>query len=261
MWDSPCSHTVPGMDEFSRCLSLSGASNFRDLGGYTGEGGRIVRWRRIFRSDHLARLTPEDAQLLQSLGLARAVDFRGRAESAALAYALPSVRYHPLPIEPTVVQRAKEMAVAGRQMTAEIAVGLMQDTYRAFVSDNRAQFAALFAHLLDEDTPLVFHCTAGKDRTGFAAALILLALGVPRETVMQDYLLTNGLYRRPAELARTAPDEVLDVIWRVQECFLEAALQAVERDHGGLDRYLMRLGLDEAARARLHNLYLQAPAR
>ena len=249
------------MDEFPRSLALSGASNFRDLGGYAGLDGRVVRWRRIFRSDHLARLTPQDIGLLADLGLARAVDFRGQAESAAQAYALPAVRYHALPIEPTVVQRAKDMAQAGQQITAPIAVRLMQDPYRAFVSDNTQQFAALFAHLLDEDTPLVFHCTAGKDRTGFAAALILLALGVPRDVVMQDYLLTNGLYRRPAELARTAPDEVLSVVWRVQQDFLEAALQAVEQDHGGLPQYLeRRLGLNAAARERLAQLYLQRPA-
>lgn len=138
-------------------------------------------------------------------GLIGSGDFRGQAESAALAYELPDVRYHALPIEPTVVQRAREMALAGRQMTAPIAVQLMQETYRAFVSDNTQQFAGLFGQLLADDTPLVFHCTAGKDRTGFAAALILLALGVPREVVMQDYLLTNGLYRRPVSLPSPVP--------------------------------------------------------
>lgn len=246
------------MDDYSRSLSLSGASNFRDLGGYVGEEGRTVRWRRLFRSDHLAGLTPEDARVLAGLGLTRTVDFRGQAESAALAYALPEVRYHALPIEPTVVQRAKEMAIAGHQITAPIAVGLMQDTYRAFVSDNAEQFAGLFEQLLADDTPLVFHCTAGKDRTGFAAALILLALGVSREVVMQDYLLTNGLYRRPAGLKSSAPEAVLNVIWRVQEDFLQAALQAVEHDHGGMQQYLsQRLGVNEAARKRLADLYLQ----
>ncbi|MBS0524360.1 MAG: tyrosine-protein phosphatase, partial [Proteobacteria bacterium] len=138
------------------------------------------------------------------------------------------------------------------------AVELMQDTYRAFVSDNTAQFAGLFEQLLAEDTPLVFHCTAGKDRTGFAAALILLALGVDRDVVMQDYLLTNGLYRRPESLKSSAPEEVLNVIWRVREDFLQAALQSVDRDHGGVQRYLgRRLGVDEAARRRLADLYLQ----
>ena len=250
------------MDDFSRSNLLIGASNFRDLGGYAIPDGRVVRWRRIFRSDHLAALTAHDLRVLTDLGLGRAVDFRGQAESAALAYDLPDVRYQALPIEPTVVQRAKEMARAGRQITAPVAVQLMQDTYRAFVSDNARQFAGLFEQLLAEDTPLVFHCTAGKDRTGFAAALILLALGVPRPVVMQDYLLTNGLYRRPQSLGSSAPNEVLDVIWRVQEDFLQAALQAVDRDHGGVLPYLaQRLGVDDAARRRLADLYLQAPGR
>ena len=249
------------MSEFSRTLDLAGASNFRDLGGYASQDGRHVRWRRIFRSDHLASLTGQDRQLLAGLGVGRTVDFRGQAESAALAYELPEVRYHALPIEPTVVQRAKEMALAGHSMTAPIAVRLMQDTYRAFVSDNTSQFASLFEQLLLEDTPLVFHCTAGKDRTGFAAALGLLALGVSREVVMQDYLLTNGLYRRPAGLVSSAPEEVLNVIWRVQAEFLQAALQAVDHDHGGVQRYLKhRLGMHEAATKRLAELYLQPHA-
>ena len=248
------------MADFTRSLNLSGASNFRDLGGYVTQGGRHVRWRRIFRSDHLAGLTQQDMQLLTGLGLARAVDFRGQAESAALAYKLPAVHYHALPIEPTVVQRAKEMALAGHQMTEQVAVQLMQDTYRAFVSDNTRQFASLFDCLLISDATLVFHCTAGKDRTGFAAALVLLALGVPQDLVMQDYLLTNGLYRRPAGLVSSAPEDVLNVIWRVQEDFLQAALQAVERDHGGLLPYLSgRLGVNDTARKRLAELYLQPP--
>ena len=75
---------------------MMGATNFRDLGGYTGHGGQQVKWRRIFRSDHLAALTPQDQALLADLGVARAVDFRGKAESAAYAYALPGISYHPL---------------------------------------------------------------------------------------------------------------------------------------------------------------------
>ena len=92
------------------------------------------------------------------------------------------------------------------------------------------------------------------------AALVLLALGVPQDLVMQDYLLTNGLYRRPAGLVSSAPEDVLNVIWRVQEDFLQAALQAVERDHGGLLPYLSgRLGVNDTARKRLAELYLQPP--
>lgn len=243
---------------FDRSIPLSGASNFRDLGGYAGTGGRPVRWRRLFRSDHLAALTPHDAETLQSLGLSRAFDFRGERERSAVPYTLAGVAQHALPIEPTVVQRLQELVEAGRTVTPEHTVELMQDTYRAFVHDNAARFASLFEHLLDSDAPLVFHCTAGKDRTGFAAAMILLALGVPRQVVMQDYLLTNQLYRMPPAVARRAPREVLKVLWRVQQEFLDAALHAVDQDYGGVDQYLAReLGVAAPERRRLAELYLQ----
>ena len=242
----------------SRSLPLSGATNFRDLGGYVGHGGRAVQWRRLFRSDHLASLTVQDQALLADLGVARAVDFRGKAESAAYAYALPGISYHPLAIEPTVVQRALELQRTGHQLTAQDAVGLMQETYRGFVHDNAPRFAALFGLLLASDEPLVFHCTAGKDRTGFAAALILLALGVPRDVVMQDYLLTNALYQRPPGMGSHAPEEVLAVLWRVQEEFLNAALHRVDKDFGGVQAYLVDvLGVDAAAQKELAGRYLQ----
>lgn len=241
----------------ARSLGLAGASNFRDLGGYGGSAGASVRWRRLFRSDHLAGLTEADAQALAQLGIARAFDFRGVAERAAQPYALPGVVQHALPIEPTVVQRMKALAEAGETITPAHAVALMQDTYRAFVSDNAARFAELFGHLLDSDAPLVFHCTAGKDRTGFAAALILLALGVPRAEVMRDYLLTNEHYRMPALDDSRAPRAALQVLWRVQEDFLLAALQTVDEDFGGIDAYLARqLGVRAAERAQLARLYL-----
>ncbi|MCB2069261.1 MAG: tyrosine-protein phosphatase, partial [Ottowia sp.] len=88
-----------------RSLRLSGASNFRDLGGYTGAGGRTVRWRRVFRSDHLAALTPGDAAALRELGVARRFDVRRVSERDRLRYSPPGVAKHTLPIEPTVVQR------------------------------------------------------------------------------------------------------------------------------------------------------------
>lgn len=243
----------------TRSLNLIGATNFRDLGGYAAQGGRAVRWRKLFRSDHLAALTPEDLATLAKLGLSRAYDFRGVAERAAVPYALPGVASYSLSIEPTVVQRMKDLLEAGHKLTAQETVGLMQQTYRAFVHDNSHRFAELFAQLLDNDTPLVFHCTAGKDRTGFAAALILLALGVSRPVVMQDYLLTNDFFRMPHSPPGLAPQEVLDVLWRVQEDFLDAALQVVEHDYGGVQQYLVKqLGVGPTEQARLEALYLQA---
>ena len=243
----------------SRSLNLSGASTFRDLGGYIALDGRPVRWRTLFRSDHLATLTPQDQAVLSKLGLVRAYDFRGVKERAAVPYELPGIASHSLPIEPTVVQRMKDLLETGHRLTAQETVALMQETYRAFVSDNGPRFADLFTHLLDNDAPLVFHCTAGKDRTGFAAALILLALGVPRPVVMQDYLLTNELLRMDSAPAYGVPLEVMQVLWRVQADFLDAALHAVDADHGGVDTYLQReLHVGPPERKRLAELYLKA---
>lgn len=245
-----------------RSIALDGTTNFRDLGGYAGADGRTVRWRKLFRSDHLAGLSPADLQALQALGVARAVDFRGVQERASQGYVWPFLDQQVLGIEPTVVQRALALVQQGHRLTADETVGLMQDTYRSFVIDNADRFARLFHLLQDSDQPLVFHCTAGKDRTGWAAALILLALGVSREAVREDYLLTNQLYRRPAELAAKAaqsvPQDILDVLWRVQMPFLDSAFALAEQHAGSMDRYLAEvLGVDAAARQRLAQRYLE----
>ena len=242
-----------------RSLNLEGATNFRDLGGYRGRDGRSVRWRRIFRSDHLAGLSARDREILAGAGLARAVDFRGVAERAATPYDLPGVRQLPLPIEPTVVQSLTALLEAGRRITAHDAVELMKETYTGFVVDNVDRYAALFRHLVEDDAPLVFHCTAGKDRTGFAAAMILHALGVPEDVVFEDFLLTNTLYRRaPAPERTDVPREALEVIWRVRREFLDASLHAVRARYGSSDGYLEAIGVGGRERDRLAELYLEA---
>ncbi len=243
-----------------RVWRLQGAPNFRDLGGYIGHGGRPLRWRRLFRSDHLADLTPADHTRLQPLQLARAFDFRGIEERAATPYALSGVAQHSLAIEPTVVQRMHDIAAAGTTLTAPVVTELMKELYRALVNDRSDRFAELFEHLIESDAPSVFHCTAGKDRTGIAAALVLLALGVSRDTVRADYLLTNELVRDPAGIESATPLEARAVLWRVQQGFLDTALEIVDDDHGGIERYLaQRLRLSPAARRALAERYLQPP--
>ena len=245
--------------QLDRVLPLQGASNFRDLGGYPGHAGRELRWRRLFRSDHLGGLTDADKAVLAALGLTTTLDFRGEAERAAAAYELPGVTQHSLAIEPTVVQRMQGLADAGQPVTAVAVTGLMKDLYRGLVNDQAHRFAELFEHLLQARSPVVFHCTAGKDRTGFAAALVLLALGVPRDVVVRDYLLTNQVFRHPPSQGGAVPAEAMAVLWRVQEDFLAAALQAVDADHGGVERYLhRRLGLGAAALDALADKYLAA---
>jgi len=241
-----------------RVLRLQGATNFRDLGGYPGHGGRPLRWRTVFRSDQLGDLTELDRSTLSALGLKRSFDFRGRTESEARPYRLPGVTRHSLAIEPLVVQRMHDLRAAGRTLTAPTVVELMKELYRGLINDHAARFAELFESLLQADTPVVFHCTAGKDRTGVAAALVLLALGVPRDLVLQDYLLTNELYRHPVLPRSDTPADVLAVLWRVQEGFLDAALRTIAAEHGGIARYLhQRLRLSPAALEALAGRYLQ----
>ena len=252
-----------------RAIPLQGASNFRDLGGYVGHEGRPVRWRKMFRSDQLGSLTAVDAGLLSGLGgfdrsggldglgIGRVFDFRGQQERLAAPCTLPGAQVHSLSIEPSVVQRIGEHLAAGSPLTKAQMVTYMQQTYRDFVVYDTPRFAELFVHLLASDAPLVFHCTAGKDRTGFAAALILLALGVSREDVMEDYLLTNQLLKRPPFQGSVLLPEVRAVLEGVQADFLEAALHSVKREHGGLESYFTNgLGLGTAERARLAASYL-----
>ena len=242
----------------SRALPLHGASNFRDLGGYVGAQGRPVQWRKLFRSDHLGDLQAPDIAQLQALGLARVCDFRGLTERAAHPCAMPGPAVHALTIEPTVVQALEDFAQRNQGIGEADAVRLMQQTYRAFVTDNSARYAELFGHLLHNDAPLVFHCTAGKDRTGFAAALILSALGVSRDDIMADYLLTNQLYKPPAMVGGGAPPEVRAAVRRVQADYLQASLDVVEADFGGMANYLNKgIGLSANDLKRLEYLYLK----
>lgn len=245
-----------------RHIPLDGTSNFRDLGGYRSHDGRSVRWGQLFRSDHLAHLSAQGLQQLQSLGVAHSIDFRGQQERQVQAYAWPALQTQALSVEPTVVQEALALVQAGGKLGEAESVAIMQATYRSFVRDYAPQFAQLFQSLLQTSTPLVFHCTAGKDRTGWAAALILEALGVDRPTIARDYLLTNQYYQRPhLGFGRMAeiPEAVLQVLWRVQPEFLESAYAEVHTHWGDMSTYLQdAMGLDADALQRLRQRYLVA---
>ena len=237
---------------------LQGASNFRDVGGYRNADGRRVRQGQVFRSDHLAGLTPEDLARLASLGIGHSLDFRGTAESTATPYAIPGVQRLALTIEPTVIARMQALVAQGIVPTTEETVALMQETYRDFVNHNAGTFGRFLKHLLEQPTPQVFHCTAGKDRTGFAAALLLSALGVDRSTIEHDYLLTNQLYQRDARLEGQGHAHVMKVLWQVQPEFLHAAFDAVETQHGGMQDYLHgAIGLSPQELAELQRRLLQ----
>lgn len=254
-------------------LALTGAPNFRDLAGdtgYRGAGGRALRRHRVFRSDHLGQLSQDDLKRLAAGPGTRfrVLDLRGVNERTTAACSLPAAEVHSLPIEPTIVQKLTDLLDAGARLTEADTVALMQDTYRGFVRGNTPRFAELFAHVLDAqaDSPIVFHCTAGKDRTGFAAAILLRLLGVPHETVIQDYLLTNEYffahYKWNLVLARLMKGgrfaDAIRGFMRAEPQYLSTAFDTMDREFGSFERYIRDgIGLSPTEVEHLRTTYLE----
>ena len=238
---------------------LIGASNFRDVGGYVSSDGRRVRQGRIFRSNQLGQLTAHDLAQLETLGVHSVVDFRSDDEVAKAGPGLlTGALRHTLPIDPSIGYQLRTRLEGGQPINRQVTEELMCDLYRGFVCDHARHFRRFFELLLAESTPLVFHCSAGKDRTGFAAALILSALGVSRDLVFQDYMLTNLLWKIDPLSMGDLPADVMTALGRAEEAFLSAAFETITTEFGSMDHYLsLELGLHTPERTRLSDLYLE----
>ena len=175
----------------SRVLSLDGGINFRDLGGYRSRDGRHVKWGKLFRCGHLANLSDEDLVTLRALGINRVHDFRREEEQHRMPsrhfFAHSSADYQ---ISIGSMSRFWDILLAGK-LTALSSHELVVNSYRDCIEEVIPAYTRFMRGILDNDRGgSLFHCAAGKDRTGMAAALILGALDVPRETIVEDYLLT-----------------------------------------------------------------------
>jgi len=244
-----------------RAVVLEGASNVRDLGGWPSARGGRVAYGRVFRAAALARLTEADRVGLAALGLRTVCDFRGRKERARAPSrldGLAGLEVRSIPIEPSIGASLADI-LATREATGEDVLDLLRRAYLSYAFDWAHCYRAVFDLILEpERLPLMFHCSAGKDRTGFAAALVLTALHVPWEAVVQDYLATNRLWRSDPELARELPPSVAEKLLGVHAELLETAFDAMRRECGSVDRYLATvLGLDAARRERLRTLLIE----
>jgi protein-tyrosine phosphatase len=235
-----------------RLIALEGASNVRDLGGWPAAGGARVRFGAVFRSASLEGLTRGDAIRLGRTGLRTVVDLRGEVEqqrAPSRLDVLAGAALYPLPIEPSL-GGPRRSAAPVRPATAAEALEMMRRAYTSYALDWSHRYAALFDLLLDAARrPLLFHCTAGKDRTGFGAALLLAALGVSWEAIRADYLATDRLWQADAHIRSIMPAEVADVLLGVHGELLDVAFASIRTACGSLDAYLeQRIGLDATRR-------------
>lgn len=258
-----------------RRVPFEGASNFRDLGGYATTDGRRVRWGRLYRSDDLSELTEADVARLERVGLRLVIDLRSPNERAGEPDRLPKgaapdvvhLPVHGIRIEPVEIrERIRTGKVDGIDFDR-----MLVDANADFVREFDAEYAAMLGLVAQADAlPTLVHCTAGKDRAGFATAVVLMALGVPRETILYDYMLTNAFtavqIRQTLRsiylisLFRTDP-ELVEPVLQARPHYLQAAFDAIDQQWGSPELYLQRaLGLDESERARLQNALLVDPS-
>lgn len=258
-----------------RLLNFEGIANFRDLGGYPTEDGRQVKWGVLYRSGTLAHSSDADLEGLAQLKLNTMIDFRSAAEKEEEPDRLPN------PPGFSVVEIAT--LDDGNKMVAEIMQriesgdfgdmdpgGMMLDANRQFAREFTPQYRE-FARTVQaaNGEPVLWHCTAGKDRAGFAAAILLRILGVPEDIVMQDYMASedHALEARKFQMlllrlfkGQVAADKMA-IFMGVEEAWLRAAFDEIDASWGGFDNYVRDgLGLSDADLEQLRNRLLVAPS-
>lgn len=241
-------------------VALEGGSNFRDIGGHRTGDGRTVRRGAVFRSAHLGNLTDADRKAIGNLGVRTIVDLRGVNEAAETPHRVDGTgaRIVGAHIEPGVGEKIRG-AVENGTATPELMAQFLTEHYRDYPRRCTPGFRTLFNVLTDGKLrPLVFHCTAGKDRTGFAAALLLTLLGVHWDDVMEDYLRTNSLWTGHIGRYPELSAETRAAIIEARAPYLDAAFAVLRSEFGDPESFAEKaLGLDAAARRRLQADLLQ----
>ena len=229
-------------------LMLEGVLNFRDIGGYaTADGGR-VRCGRMFRSAAFAEATEDDRRRLDALGLKLVYDLRATAERGRRPQGWPAAGCGPEIAARDMQQSVGNLvdAIVAPDATPEQIVGRMLATYRHLPYEQAESYAAVLARAAAGDLPMVFNCSAGKDRTGVLAALLLDLLGVPRAVVIEDYLHTQEVFEALSRFVLSGPTAerlaaIDPALWtpmmRTDRSYIEAMFAEIERRHGDTAAY------------------------
>lgn len=228
---------------------LDGGHNFRDLGNYPTEDGLRVRAGLVFRSGRLTGIKTSDLARLRQINLMAVCDLRGNQERT----------HHPTPWQAMgaqdywyhndVVALGDLRRIFQRELsTADEAHAVMLQLYRELPFVSHAAYKAVFSRIIHRQLPMVFHCTAGKDRTGVLAALLLAALGVPMPVISEDYIVTNQVANLRADTLFGVTDEAgrLTPILQAKPEYLNAMFDAVMQRCGSVSAYLTDIiGLDQ----------------
>ena len=257
------------MDTGARLVPLRGSFNFRDLGGYPGRGGRTTRWGRLYRSDALHELTGEDVAVLRRLGLRTVIDLRTEREldrSGRGPLGPEPIAFHHLAVVREGVGGTP--AAEGEALAAPAPPGDdLAERYLWYLEVGRDSLVGALTLLGEEEHyPLVFHCAAGKDRTGVLAALVLELAGVDREVIVADYVLTGERIGHILDRWRSDPGfaermaQVPASRLGVEAATMEAFLDGLDRRHGGAREWALAAGVPAATLDGLVDLLLEPPA-
>lgn len=239
-----------------RFVALEGGHNFRDIGGYPTVGGRFVARGRVYRSGTMSELTDGDHVVLEELGLQLVCDFRSTGERTRRPSRFPSIPSYEIWSRDYEISGA-DLVTAIRRPEADASSSrcLMIETYRTLVYEQAPSYAELFRRIACGPLPLIFHCSAGKDRTGIAAALLLDLLGVSRQDIIDDYLLSDLFFARGCALVAKDPlgdqlstiaEEVWEPVMRADADYIRAMFETVEARHGSIARFVREeLGIDD----------------
>ena len=262
-----------GMDTESRLVPLEGSFNFRDLGGYPGRRGRLTRWGRLYRADALHELTVEDIVRLRNLGLRTIVDLRTERELARSGRGPlepEDVAFHHLAVVQEGVRGdgTPNLRAEGESVAAPAPAGDgLAERYLWYLDVGRASLAEALTMLGGEEHyPLVFHCAAGKDRTGVLAALILSILGVERDAIVADYVITAERLRFIMERWLADPEfaermaKVPATRFSVEASTMEGFLAQLQARYGGAWEWALDAGVPADVLDRMVDLLLEPDA-
>ncbi|MBC1573549.1 tyrosine-protein phosphatase [Listeria booriae] len=258
-------HTVIG----ERTIPLEGCFNFRDLGGYVNTAGKTVKWGKLYRSSLLTNITEKDKDTLEKLGVSWICDLRSTSEIAAKPTpALAHIKNRHIPIG-TAKNESTESQKIDLPDDHRVYEPLMGESYRVFVQ-SKDGFREIFNDIIEkEEVPFLFHCTAGKDRTGVLGALLLKLLDIPENTILADYELTNqyadnilgemqGLVNAFSNSEKKIDLENFRPMAEARPAYLEIAFDEMQKEYGSVEAYLEKgIGITPSEKAKFQTMMLE----